>query len=286
MIKERHYWHCASKGLEDDVLFASREQFVAGMNRVGFCRLTVPEVYVIAFVLMDNHVHFILHGTFEECQRFMAQYKRLTGIYLANACGRKLPDFEYGCWMIPNKEKLLEKISYVLRNPLVAGMRVLPTTYQWGSGPLMFAAESSLNFRPLGETTEYFRRKTFATKLEIPSGWLANDEGLIWPGSYVDFDRAESAFGSPAKFMYELGKRNEDLINQEMYGGAISLHDNDVIPILSKTAGELFGECSIDLLNLQQRLELIREMKKSGHSDVKQLGRLLHIKYQDLKQIW
>ena len=286
MNSSRHYFHCASKGLEDDVLFASRAQFIAGMNRVGLCSLTVREIIIFAFVLMDNHVHFILYGTEEDCRRFMAQYKRLTCIYSVNSDGKRQEDFEYDCWLIPNKEKLMEKICYVLRNPFVAGMKVLPTNYLWGSGPLMFTLERPQQFRPLGDTSEYARRKLFGTKKDIPSDWLVNDEGLIWPGSYTDVNRAESVFGSASRFMYELGRKNEDLINQEMYGGTISLRDSDLIPVLERIAGNVFGDGSLDCLTVDERLELIREARKAGNTDIKQLGRILHIKYQDLKQIW
>ena len=286
MSNEKHYYHCASKGLDAGILFASRTQFVAGMNRVGMCLQAVPGIIIFCFVLMDNHVHFILYGTEEECRQFMAQYKKLTCIYFVNATGRKLSDFEYDCWIIHNKEKLQEKICYVLRNPLVAGMKTLPTNYAWGSGPLMFTGERDSRFHPLGETSEYARRKLFGTKQNIPSDWLVNDEGMLWPGSYVDIQRAEAAFGSAAKFLYELNKKNEDLINQEMYGDSISLHDADAAAILEKTAEDMFGSGCIDYLSLEERLELIRTVNRTRGTDIKQLGRILHIKYQDLAKIW
>ena len=286
MSQAKHYYHCASKGLEDNVLFASREQFVSGMNRVGICRILIPEVIIFAFVLMDNHVHFILYGTLEDCNRFMAQYKRLTCISVSQDNGRKLEGFEFNSWLIPNKEKLIEKICYVLRNPFVAGMGVMPTSYIWGSGPLMFNPESSRAFHPLGNTSIYSRRKNFSTTVDIPSDWLVDDKWMLWPGNYVDLIRAESHFGCAAKLLYELCKKNEDLINQEMYGSSISLHDNDVLSILERNAEDLFGNKCLDYLDVEQRLDLIRAMKKQGTSDVKQLGRLLHLKYSELRRIW
>ena len=288
-MKDRHYYHAASKGLEADVLFSSAEQFIAGMNRVAFCLLSVEGVIVFAFVLMDNHVHFILYGTYEDCMKFMAQYKRLTEIWLGhNSPGQKDKEWSYDCWMIPNKEKLQEKICYVLRNPLVAGMGVLPTNYLWGSGPLMFAGKSSLwgKLSPIGETTEYQRRKLFGTKLEIPSGWLITEDGMIWPGSYVEYRRAELSFGGITGFMYEMNRRNEDSINQEMYGSEISLHDSDMIAILSSRAESEFGVPDISLLTVAQRLDLCRMVRKSHGANLKQMGRVLHISPMDLKKIW
>ena len=295
----KHHYHAATKGLEADLLFASRQQFIAGMNRVALCTLTNPSVIVIAFVLMDNHVHFILHGTYEDCMAFMAQYKRLTEIWLGNyAPDRKDKIWEYDCWMIPNREVLAEKICYVLRNPLVAGMGFLPTSYLWGSGPLMFSGGNRQTteddivrtqygpMRPVGDMTIYKQRKKFSTKIQIPKDWLVSDEGLIYPGSYVNWKVAEQAFGNIYNFMYEISKKNEDKINQEMYGADISLPDVDMLQILSATAQNSLGDANLSLLTVSQRLDLCREVRRSHGADLKQLGRLLHIKPQDLKKIW
>lgn len=256
--------------------------------------MLVPQIVIIAFVLMNNHVHFILHGAEIYCRKFMALYKKMTASYIAIESGEKLCGFEYDCWLIPNKEKLQEKICYVLRNPLAAGIGILPTSYCWGSGPLMFAASASDatgaifygKLNEVGITTEYSRRKTFGTKQEIPPHWLVNDEGMIWPGSYVEYKYAENIFGGAVSFMFELNKKNEDLINREMYGESISLSDNDLLAIIKRAAKESFGEDGISVLNVEQRLDLIRKIRRTHGSDIRQLGRLMHLRYNDLKQIW
>ena len=221
--------------------------------------------------------------------KFMAQYRRLTEIWLTHNCPSERGKYwEYDCWMIPNKEKLQEKICYVLRNPMVAGMNVLPTSYRWGSGLLMFSeASSGQDFlRRVGETSEYMRRKVFGTKLDIPSDWLVDGTGIIWPGSYVEYRRAEQAFGGIVNFMYELNKKNEDLINQEMYGNEISLPDSDVKAILEARSLEEFRTSSLSLLTVPERLDLCRSVRKSHGVCIKQLARVLHIKHSDLRKIW
>ena len=289
-MEDRHYYHAATKGLEADVLFSSREQFESGMNRVAFCRLSSPGVIIIAFVLMDNHIHFVLYGTYSDCMDFINQYKRLTEIWLAHRCPQqKDKKWDYDCWMIRNKESLQDKICYVLRNPLVAGMGMLPTNYLWGSGPLMFAGESRQvwgDIHPIGITSEYQRRKLFGTKMEIPQEWMVTEKGMIWPGSYVEYKRAELAFDGITGFMYGLNSNNEDLINQEMYASEISLHDSDVISILSSRAEEEMGVSDLSVLTIPQKLDLCRIAIKSHGVNLKQLGRILHISYSDLRKIW
>ena len=60
-----HYYHCATKGFDHCVLFADLREFIAGMNRIALCTAKLKEslpVIVIAFCLMDNHLHVILYA--------------------------------------------------------------------------------------------------------------------------------------------------------------------------------------------------------------------------------
>ena len=286
-----HYFHCASKGLEDDVLFCNEEQFIAGMNRVALCYLSVRKSFpisVLAFCLMDNHVHFILYCSEDACKMFARQYRRLTEMWLHFHKERgKGNSWVFGQWIIPNREKLAEKICYVIRNPAVAGMGMHPVLYRWGSGCIMFA-DSSFH-KSVGKiVSEYSinsQRRLFSTRYALPQDWIILPGGMIWPGCYVDSKRAEGIFGNVWNFMFELNKKMEDTVNIEMYGDTVSLPDKDVLGLVTKAAGELFAGESIDLLTAAQRLELCRYLRRTRDLNVKQLGRILHLRASELKGV-
>ena len=42
------------------------------------------DILIVAFVLMDTHVHFILYGDFDACSRFMHEYVRITSMYMSS----------------------------------------------------------------------------------------------------------------------------------------------------------------------------------------------------------
>lgn len=92
------FFHYCSKGLKSDLLFATPKEYIAGMNRVAICYLISEKnsrkVLVISYCLMDNHVHFILYGTREACDVFVADIQLLP----VNHCGRKLPMFFGTLW--------------------------------------------------------------------------------------------------------------------------------------------------------------------------------------------
>lgn len=286
-----HYYHCASKGLEADVLFKSEEQFIAGMNRVAICLLSVRKtfsLYVLAFCLMDNHVHFILYGCAGACDMFVEQYRRLTEMWLHfHSENEKGKSWDFGRWQITNKEKLSEKICYVLRNPTAAGFGMHPAGYRWSSANLMFADHGFATFigKRLSELSGTSQRKLFSTRDPLPDDWLVLPDGMIWPGCYVEFKRAENVFGNVWTFMYELNKKNEDAVNAEMYGGEVSLPDKDVLGIVARASEDLFGESSVNLLTSRQRLEICSYLRRTQGCNIKQLGRLLHLKASEIRSI-
>ena len=59
----KKYYLITTEHLEDKLWFREEEDFVVGMNYVALQALLSPEVLVLAFILMSNHVHFVLYGT-------------------------------------------------------------------------------------------------------------------------------------------------------------------------------------------------------------------------------
>lgn len=67
--KMKGYYHISSHGLEKNVIFKKKEDFIAGMNDIAICVLGF-DVIILCFCLMSNHFHFVLYGTLPECRRF------------------------------------------------------------------------------------------------------------------------------------------------------------------------------------------------------------------------
>ena len=79
----RNCWHFCTDGNAVDRLFDDREDFINGMTRV-FIVSVKYQIVILAFCLMDTHVHFILYGKFDQCNKFMHDYVRLTSINIFN----------------------------------------------------------------------------------------------------------------------------------------------------------------------------------------------------------
>lgn len=285
-----HYFHCATKGFDHSILFADVREFQAGMNRIGICQAHFKDVIVIAFCLMDNHVHFILYGTREDCLKWMAMYHRLTMIWQSkHREGNPIDEeWEYDAWQIYDTEDLKEKVAYVLRNPTVARMGYVPGGYPWSSAALLFADNTLpvASGRKIGTLSTYESRKYFETRAMLPEEWIMLSDGMIWPGSYTDYKRVEKLFGYPQALLYSLNQNVEASVNQQMHQGSISLPDAEVVRIAREQAERMFGTGMIKTLDLASRIQLCKTVRKQSGASLKQLARIVQLPLADLKKIF
>ena len=71
-ISVNNCWHFYTAGESVDAMFFDTDDFRNGMNRVYSTALKY-KILILAFVLMDTHVHFVLYGEFGECNAFPAR---------------------------------------------------------------------------------------------------------------------------------------------------------------------------------------------------------------------
>ena len=82
-IPVKDCWHFTTDGNDVDVIFRNDQDFRAGMNRI-YVVLQDFDIVILAFCLMDTHVHFILYGDFDACNRFIHEYIRRTSMYISS----------------------------------------------------------------------------------------------------------------------------------------------------------------------------------------------------------
>jgi REP element-mobilizing transposase RayT len=291
-MQKPHFYHYATEGLKDDILFLSTADFVAGINRIALilCRLGLAHpVQVICFCLMDNHLHIILYGLEDDCDLFMARYKQATELWLRFHGGDNLPGkvWNIGHWLIPDSERLKETIAYIHRNPLAAGMAVTPAGYLWSSASLLFSDHTWIKKTaiPIGNLSTYERRNLFSSKSELPGDWLYLSDGLIWPGNFVNYKLMERQFKSVRDYQFYMNKGVESDINQQIYGDAASLPDGEIAMLARSISKEYSGTDRIADLGVRERISLARKIKKQTGATSKQIARIVRLKLSELEPI-
>ena len=287
----RNCWHFSTDGTTQDVLFRDREDFVAAMNRIYTVALKYG-IIILAFCLMDNHLHFILYGSFDACNRFIHEYVRQTSIAIARRHGlsnelRRLPIHHQA---ITDDAYLKTAICYVIKNPVAAGLPWQVQDYPWSSGPLYFRGEQSWALpgwlekkSTLAGMSAQSREDVFHTKEPLPDS-LEVIEDLILPSNYIPVDLVERLFRSYRAFHYFLSRTKEEDI--ESRGGAISrlsLPDTELRQHKREIIRELFGKTSSRELDTTQRLRLARELRRRYNSSPKQIARMVGLQLEEIE---
>lgn len=292
-------WHFYTDGHAVDFIFSDEEDFKHGMNRV-FVVSQCFDVIVLAFVLMDTHVHFILYGSFENCNKFIHEYIRRTSIYISRVKSerKKLCYVPIGHQKIDTNRYLKSVICYVLKNPTVGGLPWMFYDYPWSSGPLYFRSANgwtSPNWSYGGIENEHHTISSELSKI----AWkhllrTRSTQGLgvkligdvVFPGEYVAVEIVEQLFKSPKSFMFFLGSTKDSDI--ESRGGVISnltIPDHEMRQHKNEVCLALFGTSDSHKLDTEKRIRLARRLRSSYNSSSKQIARICGLKYDEVKDL-
>ena len=119
-IPVNNCWHFSTDGNAVEAIFQNEDDFISGMNRVY---LTVRgfRVIILAFCLMDTHVHFVLYGEYDECNRFMHEFIRRTSwdISVKHGESKKLKRIPISHQKVDTDFYLKLVICYTIKNPSV-----------------------------------------------------------------------------------------------------------------------------------------------------------------------
>ena len=266
-------------------MFQDDKDFVAGVNRIAICHLRTS-AKVAAYVLMDNHVHFVLRGTMLQSKAFIYLYKKLTGMWISQRYGVRgyLESLPVEIISIDSEESLLNTIAYLDRNPVMAGYRYMCGEYLWGSARFMFrdpACESDEEgnlWRELSSLSERDRRHLLNTRMILPGNWKINDRGMLHPLCFLEISIAESYYKTPLRYMYFLAKKLEGVVENEFrYAQKPFIPDKELRLIVSQISLEQFSVDNVVNLNVNERLIIARRLRYDYAASLKQISRMVRL---------
>lgn len=284
------YYHVCTKGEDLPWMFRDEFDFIAGINRIGFCVLSV-NVTVVDFILMDTHVHFILNGSLPICKDFINKYKQMTGKWVSHRhnIANHLAKVDTTIVPVGSEEALMEEIAYVDRNSIMAGYRCMPTEYRWGMSRYFFKDTLSMNallagFEKIGERSLKILKKQLSTRVDIPRDWEIDKSGMINPRCFVDYRIVESIYRSPNRYLYFLAKKLEGKIDMKLSQGVSSfISDKEMRSITDSLTREMFGLEKKGLLNMSQRIQMAKKLRYEYGATHKQISRMLNVDVNILK---
>lgn len=279
-----NFYLLSSSHLETRLWFGDDEDFIVAMNYVAIAAYKLS-VNAIAFILMSNHVHFLLECEADKAATFIDSFKEMYSLYRRRRYGDK--EFLRGNTVdiqevTPENESLERAIAYIQCNSVAARICVHPTGYPWGTGSVFFNASL-----PQGKQASSFTGRKLSrllrSKQEINPEWLIGENGYILPHSYVAVPFVESLFRSPGRYQYFLDNSSKARKVREQLAPTFS--DQLILTASLNLCHSLFRTNSIEDLSPVQTAELLIQLHRRFTSDSAQLARVTGISYKEVVRI-
>ncbi len=267
----------------DRLWFRDDEDFKAGMNLVAVCALSTG-ICILCFILMSNHLHFVVACEEDEAWKFINEFKQRYGIYFRWKYGLSEYFRRNGVDIreVTMADEALERaIAYVQMNCVAANICLTPELYPWGSGKCFFNS-SPANGRPLSGFSRRTRMKMIHSSADVPGHFCFLPEGYISPDSYVDTKFVEGLFRSPKRMQYFLttSSKARKILSPERES-LPSFRDQIISEALNDLCHSLFRKHDAHDLSSAQLSELLKQLKYRFSADINQLARVCGLSYQD-----
>ena len=267
--------------LTDRLWFRDEEDFRVAMNYVALVAF-ITGCNVLAFILMSNHVHFVLMCDRDEAEVFINKFKRLYAAYYQKKYGvcellrRNCADIRE---VHPEDESLERAIAYVLMNCVAANICLEPSGYPWGTGNVFFNG-NPLSGTRLGDLSGRAQVRILKSNVKLPPEYLVAPGGYILPGSYVNVKGVEALFRTPKRLNYFLRTSSKARLRLEK-DVAPSFRDQLLHSACEDLCHSMFRVDQVTELSFEQTAELLRQLHRRFSADINQLCRVTGIPYAD-----
>lgn len=283
-------WHLCTPGEKQPVIFNDRKDFVYAMTLVAMCANDCPGIRIITFVLMNNHVHFVICGTREQVLEFFALFKKRLCRYLSSNglvvdlsafdCGEPIP--------IDNLESLRNQIAYTNRNNFVVDPDQTPFSYPFGANSYYFLPIAKERQQSkFGDLSILNKRKFVHSKqIDYPDTFTIVD-GFFSPMNYCRLDIGEGVFRDARHYFHKLSKNIEAYRDvAAMLGDMVFYTDDELLDIIRQCCKENYNVHKVHLLGWSEKMELARTLHFEYNADNAKIARLLKLSVETLDSMF
>lgn len=283
------FWHLCTPGDFQQVIFSSDDEYEIAMCIVSLCAFEFPNVRIITFEIMSNHVHFILWGERDECLEFFKRFKRLLRVYLSrNKPEISLASFETNPIAIPDLEALRTQILYTNRNNYVVDPDQTPFSYPFGANSFYFNPYSSKLARcTFGDLGDKEKRDIFHThKPLLPKEYEIIDNHVS-PQSFCWIKFGESVFRDARHYFHKITRDIENYKTiAEQIGDSMYYTDNELYSIIYDVCKKKYDGQKATLLPRNQKIELAKSLHYDYNADNEKISRLLNLHTSVLNELF
>lgn len=271
--------------LEDGLWFRDEEDFRVGMNHVAIEASRQPEVLVLAFTLMSNHLHFVLGGEKEAVTLFVERLKRSYSMYLNRRYATRefLRRNKTDVREVAAEDEALERaIAYVQMNCVAANICSHPSQYPWGTGSAFFDPGPRRGTQLCQLSARACKRLMHSDRCSCPAHWMVGEGGYVLPREYVQVSVVEKLFKTPSRMDYFL--RTSSKARRRFETGEEKLpafRDHIILNALPDLLRSLFQKDTFQELTVEEKTEFMRQVRFRFSADINQIARVCGVTYAE-----
>lgn len=280
------WYHLYTSGKSTAVFIKDDEDFKFCMNLMARCAVEFTELVIVAFAIMNNHMHIVLSGDWQVIELFFVTYRRRLSRFLSSKYSEPVPmTFQMSEKEIPDLKTLRNTIVYVNRNGFVSNPNFTPFSYPWSTGVYYFNA--MIQSEPLSALSIDCQRVLFRGR--VPSGLEKSRifDGSVTADSFCSIKFGMSLFRDAHHYFSLLSKGIESYseIAVDIDEGEF-LTDSELFTELVKILNENYAGAKLCTLSNAQKLDLARTLHFKYHSSNGQIKRILGISQYDINQLF
>ena len=275
--------------LEEGLWFRDDEDFITGMNYVAI-QAARGRVTVLAFILMSNHLHFVVNGRWKDVKAFIDALKCRYSRYLRSKYGDKefLRRNRVDIQEVEDVEDAVRRIiAYVQMNCVAANICLTPSQYPWGTGDVFFSSSQQTGTRIDQLSKRKLMKLMHTNDVDaLPSDWLIGPGGYILPECYVNKGYVEQLYGTPNRMNYFLNTSSKAQKRLESASQHLpSFKDQIILAALPDLYRTMFGKKHFGDLDSGEQTECLRQIRYRFSADPKQIARVVGITYADAAKL-
>ena len=263
-----------------EIIFTNQSDFRFGMTYLGIASRLYPDVKILTFELMSNHIHITAASGHDRLLCLFDTFKILLQKWL-KAEGRttSLDMFQAGTRHLITLDDLRNVIIYDNRNGFVVCPEHTPFTYPWGANRFYFSPDTC-RLAELYSKPFSLRERRFVSHSRVAdkAEGLLCFEGCALPLSFCDIRTGETLFRDASHYFNMLAKNieNNTAIAKEI-GESIWYTDDELFAMLKKTCRERFETSSPAAVTPAAKIELAKMLHYEYNAGAKQIQRMLKL---------
>ena len=272
-----------------EVIFRNDADFIVGMGIMAIVAKCFPDVKILTFELMTNHLHIVAAGEESRLRMMFEQIKRYLR-RMADDAGRTIDwtAFNPGIRLIDSLSDARNVLIYDNRNGFLVNDCYTPFSYPWGSNACYFNPDARKRFLESAACSTIKERRSIThSHISDEIKGLKTLDGVFSPFSFCDVEMGESLFRDAVHYFYMLSKNIE--CNKEIakeIGESISYTEEELYAAVGMRCKQEFGTANPSQIPAHAKIEIARIMRYEYNASLKQIQRMLRLDAGVLQSIF